>query len=710
MKHETIGLERLNRHLPIIVGLIIIAALEVFVFNLPFWQTINATPTIAQTENLGNGLKKTSDNQATITNPESAWRSISSNQVISYYYIVPTEQEKDIAPVTWTISTQKETDSNWYKATKTGGYSPRVDASRYGHIGNLTTKIKFEYSGPKGTAIPLSDIIINPHVPFRVSPTRLALELLILVTLLLFWPSSFIYRTMFSDKSRLSIVSVGLLLAVEIAATCWLWMQSDGMHIKGGIGLTGTGTYFDADQYAHLADSIIHGRAHLDFPVNEQLKSMDNPYDAQKRFEIARNTDTPILLDVAFKDGRYYSYFGVIPALLTFVPYRLIMGHDLAAAKGNLIWGVLVVIAATVLCIQIARLLTANNKRVSLGSVLLGALCMYLGTGVAQNIQFMLFYTIPQFSGLFFTLLAFIFWIEAKNHDLNPLWMAAGAFSFAMILGCRPQFGLSLIIVVVFFWKDIVKLWQDGLISSGGMRREILVWLSVIIPAIIVVLPLLWYNSIRFGSPLDFGANYNLTGYDMTHHKLPLSLLFPLSFLYLFQPLNISTAFPFIQQTLSPMPIWLPMQPSYGGYFAFFAPFASVLLIPGLWRKRAKKMGGLLVIYCLIAYAVIVLIFNAHIVGYDIRYNLDFIWALSAAFVIILYSLSFIDNQINTEAIVSNNREVLNHKSNPLIKYTIGFIAIFTALSILILFFMHFLWGNVTETAWWSTNSWFTLI
>ena len=57
----------------------------------------------------------------------------------------------------------------------------------------------------------------------------------------------------------------------------------------------------------------------------------------------------------------------------------------------------------------------------------------------------------------------------------------------------------------------------------------------------------MYYNAIRFGSPFDFGATYNLTSNDMTRRGFVLERI-PLGiFEYVFQPITVSGAFPFME-------------------------------------------------------------------------------------------------------------------------------------------------------------------
>jgi len=52
---------------------------------------------------------------------------------------------------------------------------------------------------------------------------------------------------------------------------------------------------------------------------------------------------------------------------------------------------------------------------------------------------------------------------------------------------------------------------------------------------VLVAAGLMWYNAARFGSPFDFGANYNLTGNDMTQRGFNAVRIGPAVFTSLFE-------------------------------------------------------------------------------------------------------------------------------------------------------------------------------
>ena len=95
------------------------------------------------------------------------------------------------------------------------------------------------------------------------------------------------------------------------------------------------GTFLvDRSQYQQLADAFLHGRTWIDAHVPDWLAAMDNPYDDQARGTLGAQTGDPSRWDWAFYHGRYYCYFGPLPALLLFAPFKALTGTDLPTAAG----------------------------------------------------------------------------------------------------------------------------------------------------------------------------------------------------------------------------------------------------------------------------------------------------------------------------------------------------------------------------------------
>mgnify|MGYP000240658777 FL=1 len=84
------------------------------------------------------------------------------------------------------------------------------------------------------------------------------------------------------------------------------------------------GYTYDFDQYDHVAQSLLNGRVWLDLPVSPELAQAANPHDILVRGQLFESGKTQIFWDYAFYGGHWYSYFGVVPVVLFFLPFRAI--------------------------------------------------------------------------------------------------------------------------------------------------------------------------------------------------------------------------------------------------------------------------------------------------------------------------------------------------------------------------------------------------
>ncbi len=633
----------MQRHLMPIVCVLLALLVEVFIFNLPFWLTLKAKPIQTVNENLGPGLVRTEDNKAKVSDPKQAWMDRSTSDQIEYLYLNHDYGDQEYrsssgaTTLSWTTSTKKPTDSNWYPSTSTVMFSPENEMTRYSHIGGGVTDVRLMYNVNYNDIIKIPSFTANPHVPFRVSLPRAALEAVLVLSIICFRPDSPLYRRRFVSRDLVCWAGMICLLAIEMVTVVGFWLAAGGSNTPSGLNRLSNGLFFDNSQYNHMANALIHGHVDLDMPVNKDLAAMANPYDTGARVQVGVTTDdpTPILWDVAFKSGKYYCYFGVLPALFMFVPFKLVTGTDLSVGLAILMLALVNTVMSMMVAVQITRLFSKLSKHglsSSLGAVMLVSCAIFMGLQIINLVPIGFFYQLPQTMALAFTLLGISCWIESKLSGLNKVWLALGSLAIAMTLGCRPQFTLAAILAIPLFWEEIRELWIQGRLGGRGLAREVGIWSCALSPFLLVFAPLLAYNKVRFGSYLDFGASYNLTGYDMPNSSLPYTQLFPMAFLYFLQPPSISTSFPLMTTTPQFLPLWSPMQGSYGGYLTTIAPFAMVLFMIAKWRVQlgARRMKPFC--WTLGIYALVVFFFDAHISGYDVRYLVDFGWALMLLF------------------------------------------------------------------------------
>lgn len=384
--------------------------------------------------------------------------------------------------------------------------------------------------------------------------------------------------------------------------------------------------YYHNDQYALVADALIHGKLSLDLPVPQELIDLDNPYDPQSRIEIA-SEDVPVYWDTAYYHGKYYSYFGVVPAVLLFIPYQMLTGQHLKTTLAVMILGSLAILASSLLIRRLGKRYfenTATTLSLSLCLFIMFTGCNFVYLGFVART-----YSVPILTSICLTMLGLWFWLGSAPWDTESarqtdrglsLWrLAAGSTCMALNLGTRPQFILASLLAFTIFKTELFK--TRTLFSRKGIAATI----AAIAPYLIVFTPLLIYNYARFGSPLDFGSNYNLTGFDMTDYRQSKKLTLALMFTYLFQLWQPSSEFPFFSTTTNEYPAlgWAPNEPFFGGFFFLMPLMFTVFLFP-IVRKNLRRHGLLgFTILCGML-AVLVLFVDTRVAGITQRYFGDF--------------------------------------------------------------------------------------
>ncbi|MBW3091422.1 hypothetical protein KIH79_00335 [Bifidobacterium sp. 82T10] len=728
--------------MPVLIAVLAIVLLELFVFNLPFWQTVGSHPEQARDDGVGSGLAVGSDGVAVVTDPDNAWRDLSAGQPIEYLYMGHSnaERPRQDDAVRWRISTAKNTDGGWYDANADVGYSPSSEDSRYSRVGGRATRVRIRYRMSKGSVIPYNTVTVNPHVPMRFSPLRLALEAVAALLVILFRPSSPLYRMRLA-RTRACLVPLALCAAFACLVPLGLFAMAAPQDSPEPVYWDFYATWQATDQYQRLADAILHGRAWLDYPVNDAFAAMTNPYDTRSRTRLALNhPDVLIYFDVAFHDGRYYSYFGVLPALLLFAPFKAVTGMPLPTNAGIAVVALLAGAACSLLAVQIARLI-GRRRPVSLGATMLAMIAFMLGNGIAMLIQLGLFYQIPQELAVACAAGGLAAWIQAKLHGLDSgaldrRFLAFGSLLMALTIASRPHVVVASLIAIPLFTDEIRRLRRAGLHDRRGLLHEAVVWACALIPYAVVFLPQFAYNMARFGSPTDFGATYNLTGYDMTHFHAPLTQYPAFFFHYLLQPPNLTAHFPFVGWDGIPLTTWRSEHPHFGGWFMTDAPFAFVLFTIAIWRPLMARVRATGLVAGALACAGLAFLVDVRITGVDYRYEIDFAWMIMIAVAAVLYAL---DTGLGTlgagsadggvadageadAAVASESDPVPARKKDgdpvgktlpfdaraALRRLVFGWFTAGVVAALLFLFFKQFAHGmNMPVRIWWDVASWF---
>ncbi|WP_289093631.1 hypothetical protein [uncultured Bifidobacterium sp.] len=631
-----------------VVAVLIVAVLELFVFNLAHWRTISHDAVNVGTLAIGEGLTEAEETDTyTITDTTEAWIDI---PVSSEKKSIPAVDSIQIIPGNNTIALQNQpvhykifvhdyaqnwSDISfgvWYdKSTEDLVYLGNDVQTQYMMLPNSPTNtIRLQFTCDEGTVIPLSDVNINVTIPITISWQRILAMLLVAGLILLFRPGSPLYRIRLdisSTKQRLALAANTLVICLLFASLCFI----SGDIVNSYATRTFSETFshwIDLNQYQQLADAFLHGRLNLDLDVDPALAQLDNPYDFTLRQNLGKNGSV-IYWDHAFFNGKYYMYFGALPALLLFVPYQALTGSWLPSPIAVLICGVIAIVALSALIVLLLK--RFFNTTASLGTTLLSIWAASLGTGIVYYGFQPDFYSIPIIASLAFTMSGLALWSSAhkENGKLSKIRIVLGSLCIACNLGCRPQFLISCLLAFPLFWNEITVTRE--FFSKKGLANTA----CAFFPFFLIAIPWMIYNYARFGSPLDMGANYNLTGFDMTRSKPSLFSIPAMLFVQLFQPPLINNEFPFIHAINNSIPA--PGEPTLGGYL-WLAPFTlTVFSMPWIVRRLKEcKIWG--VSTTLLFMTIVVTLFDVMLVGTTNRYHGDFAWIVSLLAVLLIHA------------------------------------------------------------------------
>ncbi|WP_334098462.1 cytochrome C oxidase Cbb3 [Gordonibacter pamelaeae] len=672
--------------------------LETFLFNLNFFTSAGYN-SISLNDKLN--LQETTDEQYKLTavNHTLEFSNLNTevhNIWLNFDYRQPAQeltvkiQFTDDAHHTYFDSTEYTVGVPDVAVSTLSDQSEYINLNTTGLVDNLRIEVTGEnVSYP----IKLSDIVLNAHHPFDFNAGRFLATAGILLLAFAFRPRSAIYRIHIVDEPRKSKAAIIATVVIEVwLMATFLFMGSnlvgvatqgynsgswDGHSIVNTFEVGGD----NAQQYAELAKAMAHGQLYLEEEPPQWLQDMADPYDKGARDEAQKETGEPYLFDVAYHDGHYYVYFGVVPVVLFYLLFYLLTGANFPTAIGVLIACVAFVLGCSALLDRFARY---HFKRVSLGLYLLLQIPLVTCCGILYLLKFPTFYSLPIMLGLAFSVWGLYFWMRGRASAARSAgpekWYLAGSLCMALVVGCRPQLVVLSLLAFPLFWRAYIT--ERRLFSPRGARE----FACLVAPYAVVAAGLMGYNYARFGSLTDFGANYNLTVNDMTKRGWNLGRLAPALFAYFLQPPCVTGVFPYVQpapfdttymgQTIKEV--------TFGGILAclpvlWVLPFAKRILTLRMRQRSTRTIMGVIVV--LLASGVIVALLDAQMAGILQRYFADFSFMFLAAVVLLAF-------------IVNENLPPGSMAQNLLMKVLLVLVAVSVLYSVLVCF--------VPETGWYS--------
>ena len=511
----------------------------------------------------------------------------------------------------------------------------------------------------------------------------------LLALLYIFRPRSSIYRCYLKEHPRKTKLCTVLVTGIEIVLISgYLFMGSNLVGVAtpnynsgswdGSAPITTFKTGGDnAQQYAELAKAMADGQLYLEVEPPQWLVDMDNPYDKGAREELQKQTGEEYLFDVAYYEGHYYVYFGVVPVLLFYLPFYLLTGASFPTAIGVLISCIAFILGITGLLDRFARY---HFKRVSLGLLLLLQIPLVMCSGILYLIKFPTFYSLPIMLALAFTVWGLYCWMRGRASEKAWLWYLAGSLCMALVAGCRPQLLVFSLLAFPLFWRKFIT--EKHITTKKGIKE----FICLIAPYAVVAVGIMMYNRARFGSFTDFGANYNLTVNDMTQRGTNPGRFLPALFAYFLQTPSTTGVFPWIQPTTFDTTYMgqTIKEVTFGGIFAclpvlWLLAFSRRILAFRFRTRSTNTIAG--VVITMLVSGVIVALLDAQMAGILQRYYADF----TLLFLVPVILLAFIVNE-------ACKPEELNHKVFLRIMAVLVFVSVFYSLMLCF----------VPETGWYS--------
>jgi len=376
--------------------------------------------------------------------------------------------------------------------------------------------------------------------------------------------------------------------------------------------------------YSHqMTDALLKKQLHLDIEVPKALLEIERPYDNEYRQQNGlfinwniKSLDTlenTLLGDHAYYKGKYYSYFGMVPVIILFAPYKLLTGNYLPSSMGAFLFASL----ATVLLMLLWKQIAQNYlKKIPYFFFLIsgGALyaCSLIPIALAEN----RFHIIAQYSALAFVILGVIMLLNgAINRTTKYLFISS--CSFALAVGCRPSALFWSILIPVVLWDKKKELNVNKIFA-------------IIIPFAIVGSILAWYNYARFDSPFLFGDTYMITlaNQIMLNNISIIGKIhsFIKTFLFvLFNPPNLDLTFPFISTKILNLPS------AKSSFMYDNEPIVGIFCFPIMWFLFYVRKVDLLrnFIFAGIFISLLNITTFAFTGGIVWRYTLDFSWIMA---------------------------------------------------------------------------------
>ena len=364
------------------------------------------------------------------------------------------------------------------------------------------------------------------------------------------------------------------------------------------------------DYYNLLSDGFLSGHLHLNVTPDPNLLALPNPYDPATNLAFAQH-------DMSLYDGKYYLYWGPTPALLLFIPFRLLPLGDLPETLAVFLFA-FIGFCFSIACLRaLAQRFVPGAPRWMLAAT---AVALAFGNVLPFTLRRVWIYEVAITAGFCLSFIALYLLITGLRDGVRLGRLAAASLLIGLAVGARPTmivWALGLVVVTAVLYHRT---------PDRRARRQVAG--ALLGPVVVIGFLLMLYNVLRFGSPVELGQAYQLISIDpATHEGNKLAYVPPGMWYYLLSRPHLTLGFPFIH--LTPLPVSYPFTApgryndglEFVGGLLPTAPFTVfALAAPVILRGTARR-----VILGLAGVALLIMLTTSFaLAGATMRYEVDF--------------------------------------------------------------------------------------
>lgn len=250
------------------------------------------------------------------------------------------------------------------------------------------------------------------------------------------------------------------------------------------------------------AEALTHGHLYIKKAPPEMEKLAD-PYDPAQYIPY-------YTFDLSYYRGAIYSYFGVAPALLLYVPWTTLTGSYLSEQFGV---GLFMSLGFAVSVALLAALRKRYLPKAPEWALVLSALVLALGTDTLIMFWPPYYSQVVQSCARLLQISALAgCYLALQSQRRAKVWLAFASLCTGLMVVARPSFFPTIFMLAPPWWIVTRRALAANDSPRGGSFR---ILLAAILPLSAIGLGQMWLNWARFESPLEFGMTYQQFGQDL---------------------------------------------------------------------------------------------------------------------------------------------------------------------------------------------------